>query len=143
MRFYQHENPHNEFVKMVKIGTGSSCDVFKAIHVQLEKKMAVKVMGINADTKLDMMENEIYMMMQFQHPNLVNYYDAYATEKAVWIAMEYVSGGKLTDMLNEEYTESEIAAILRETLIALDHLHKRNLIHRDVKSDVSEIDLEN
>jgi serine/threonine protein kinase len=49
-------------------------------------------MGINADTKLDMMENEIYMMM---------------------------------------------------TLIALDHLHKRNLIHRDVKSDVSEIDLEN
>jgi p21-activated kinase 1 len=120
---------------MTKIGTGSSGDVFKAIHFQKGTKMAVKVMGISADTKLDMMENEIFMMTQCHHKNLVNYYDSYATEKAVWIAMEYVSGGKLTDLLNEEYTETEIAAILKETLHALDFLHKRGLIHRDVKSD--------
>jgi serine/threonine protein kinase len=75
------------------------------------------------------------MMTQCVHPNLVNYYDSYATEKAIWIAMEYVSGGKLTDMLHIDYSEAEIAAILRETLMALDYLHKHNIIHRDVKSD--------
>lgn len=49
--------------------------------------------------------------------------------------MEYISGGKLTDLLPIGFVEHEISAILRETLKALVYCHERNLIHRDIKSD--------
>ncbi|KAL0491276.1 serine/threonine-protein kinase pakC [Acrasis kona] len=133
--FVNTSNPRTEFIKMVKIGTGSSGDVYKAIHAKSGQKVAVKVMSIGKDTKLDMFENEISMMRQCEHKNMVNFFDCYSTEEELWISMEYVSGGKLTDMLHVDYTESEIAAILKETLLALDYLHKKNIIHRDVKSD--------
>lgn len=49
--------------------------------------------------------------------------------------MEYIAGGKLTDVLKLELEEVQIASILRETLKALEHLHEQNIVHRDIKSD--------
>lgn len=50
--------------------------------------------------------------------------------------MEYIGGGSLTDLLKTNFTEAQMAALLKEALIALEFLHnKQRMIHRDVKSD--------
>jgi serine/threonine protein kinase len=50
--------------------------------------------------------------------------------------MEFISGGKLTDLLYKTtFNEPQIAAVLKETLQALKYLHENDLIHRDIKSD--------
>jgi serine/threonine protein kinase len=54
----------------------------------------------------------------------------------LWVVLEYVAGGKLTDLLHIDFTESEIAAILQKILKGLELLHDTcHVIHRDVKSD--------
>ncbi len=81
--------------------------------------------------------NEISLMQASgNHPNIVRYYDAFLTDKELWIVMEYVSGGSLTQLLGfNKLIESQIAFVCRETLQALSYLHNSHRIHRDIKSD--------
>ena len=76
------------------------------------------------------------MMHTSTHQNIVKYIGSYSCDQDLWIVMEYMAGGKLTDLLlNTHFTEPEIAAVCREALQALKYLHESNRIHRDIKSD--------
>ncbi|NXR19513.1 PAK3 kinase, partial [Cinclus mexicanus] len=61
---------------------------------------------------------------------------SYLVDEDLWLVMEYVDGGTLTSILVQILMEERmIAAISRECLKALDFLHSKKIIHRDVKSD--------
>eukprot|EP01126_Amoeba_proteus_P063062 TRINITY_DN864_c0_g1_i10.p1 TRINITY_DN864_c0_g1~~TRINITY_DN864_c0_g1_i10.p1 ORF type:complete len:188 (-),score=42.97 TRINITY_DN864_c0_g1_i10:776-1339(-) len=82
---------------------------------------------------------EITMMKTLSHPNIVKYIDSYIVEKKLWVVMEFMGGGSLTDILelfpHLQMSESEIAQIMLESLKALEYIHRMHRIHRDIKSD--------
>jgi len=130
------EDPTKIFGKLTKLDEGSSGIVYKGVHSKTNMKCAIKVIQIKADTKLETLENEIAIMHTCKHKNIVEYVGSYSVNQDLWIVMEFLEGGKLTDLLmNTQLSEPEIACICKENLQALKYLHDNNRIHRDIKSD--------
>ena len=70
-------------------------------------------------------------MKEYRHPNVVNYLESYLVGNELWVIMEYLEGGALTDVVTETVlTEGQIAGISKLCLEALDFLHRQEIIHR-------------
>ena len=129
-------DPNKKYTKMEKIGQGASGTVYTAIETATGMEVAIKQMNLQQQPKKELIINEIVVMKANKHPNVVNFLDAYLVSEELWVTMEYLPGGSLTDVVTETcMDEGQIAAVCREVLQALDFLHKGNVIHRDIKSD--------
>jgi len=88
---------------------------------------------------LKLITTEISIMKTSRHPSIIEYIDSYAVEGQLWVVMEFMDGGCLTDILDEyesvALSESQIALICKQTLLGLEYIHVLNRIHRDIKSD--------
>jgi serine/threonine protein kinase len=75
-------------------------------------------------------------MREYHHPNIVNYIESFLVGNELWVVMEYLEGGALTDVVTETVlSEGLIAGICKMCLEALAFLHSKDIIHRDIKSD--------
>lgn len=94
-------------------------------------------MDLAKQSRLDLIVNEIMIMKESHHDNIVNFLDSFLVRGDLWVVMEYMEGGALTDVIenNNSMTEQQIATVCFETAKGLDHLHSQNIIHRDIKSD--------
>jgi len=129
-------DPNRKYTKMEKIGQGASGTVYTALETATGMEVAIKQMNLQQQPKKELIINEIVVMKSNKHPNVVNFLDAFLVGEELWVTMEYLPGGSLTDVVTETcMDEGQIAAVCREVLQALDFLHKGNVIHRDIKSD--------
>lgn len=129
-------NPKTVYHDLNKIGQGASGGVFTAHKVSDNSIVAIKQMNLEQQPKKELIINEILVMRDSIHKNIVNYIDSFLYEGDLWVIMDYMEGGPLTDVVT--YTimsEGQIAAVCRETLEGLQHLHSKSVIHRDIKSD--------
>ncbi|KAJ5591997.1 uncharacterized protein N7459_002366 [Penicillium hispanicum] len=124
-----------------QIGKGAFATVYKlatkqhgAIYAakELDKRRFMKN-GI-LDQKVD---NEMKIMRDLKHPNIVQYIDHHEHDRWIYIIMEYVPGGELSTYLQShgKIPEEMVRTIARQVLRALHYLHKRRITHRDIKPD--------
>jgi serine/threonine protein kinase len=100
--------------------------------------VAIKKMILASQPKKEMLITELEVMKANRHPNIVNFLECYFLDvsEELWVVMEYLDGGALTDVVTHAHLkEDQIATITRECLHALNFLHSRSIIHRDIKSD--------
>lgn len=129
-------DPTTLYKNLSKIGQGASGGVFLADPVLGKHKVAIKQMRLEKQPKKDLIANEILVMKQAKHDNIVNFRDSFIYHGDLWIVMDYMEGGSLTDVISHNMmTEPQIGAVCRETLKGLAHLHASGVIHRDIKSD--------
>ncbi|KAG5853151.1 hypothetical protein ANANG_G00070030 [Anguilla anguilla] len=129
-------DPKKKYTRFEKIGQGASGTVYTAIDVATGQEVAVKQMNLQQQPKKELIINEILVMRENKNSNIVNYLDSYLVGDELWVVMEYLPGGSLTDVVTETcMDEGQIAAVCRECLQALDFLHSNQVIHRDIKSD--------
>ncbi|EEH46272.2 STE/STE20/PAKA protein kinase, partial [Paracoccidioides brasiliensis Pb18] len=129
-------DPTRKYRNLNKIGQGASGGVFTAYENGTNKCVAIKQMNLELQPKKDLIINEILVMKDSKHKNIVNFMDSFLHGGDLWVVMEYMEGGSLTDVVTFNImTEGQIAAICRETLNGLQHLHSKGVIHRDIKSD--------
>jgi len=132
------DNPMEIYENHVKVGEGATGEVYLARDKRNKRKLALKKMQLTKDNK-KMLVTEIEIMKSSKHPNLVEYIDCFNVTGYLWVAMEFMDGGCLTDILEEfEYVQmstSSIAYVCRESLQGLAYLHSYHRIHRDIKSD--------
>lgn len=138
-------DPTPLFKIIEKAGQGASGSVYLAELVIDNKKVAIKQMDLNVQPRKELIINEILVMKDSQHKNIVNFLDSYLRhDNDLWLIMEYMEGGSLTEVIeNNEFklSEIQISIICRESLKGLQHLHKKHIIHRDIKSDNVLLDL--
>ncbi|ESL08089.1 p21-activated kinase 3 [Trypanosoma rangeli SC58] len=135
-------DPEVLFSDWERLDGGSQGEVFKAVRILDGDTVAIKRITVGRDKKvLPFLVKEISLLKALQHPNIVTLYDCYRKDKHLFLVMEFMDGGKLTDLLfpsqgeRVEFTETQLATLMREVLQALQCLHNFCCVHRDVKSD--------
>ncbi|BGP65783.1 Protein kinase [Rhodotorula toruloides] len=130
-------DPNGLYAKIKKVGQGASGSVFVAKVLADGARVAIKQMDLSHQPRKELIVNEILVMKESQHPNIVNFLDSFLVGGSeLWVVMEYMEGGALTDIIDSNtLQEDQIACISNETCKGLRHLHAQSIIHRDIKSD--------
>jgi DNA-binding SARP family transcriptional activator/tRNA A-37 threonylcarbamoyl transferase component Bud32 len=120
------------------LGRGGMSVVYLAEHVALGRKVALKLLApqLADDARFrERFVRESRIAAGMEHPNIVPIYEAGEAEGFLFIAMRYVPGTDLGNLIRREVTLDPERAlwIIRETAAALDAAHARGLVHRDVK----------
>ena len=88
------------------------------------------------------LQNEIIILKQVKHPNIVKLYEVKIKPDYIYLVMEYCNGGSLLEALNNykringtPFSEKIVQFLMKQILSAVDYLHKNGIIHRDLKLD--------
>jgi mitogen-activated protein kinase kinase 1 len=127
---------YEELIIAEQIGRGSSSVVHRATHRPTATPLALKIINMFDKSKREQLINEIKTLYDAQCPCLVSFYGACYREGAITIALEYMDGGSLANMVQQvgAVPEATLANIAYQVLYGLAYLksvHRR--VHRDIK----------
>ena len=118
--------------------------IFGSVKLGVEKKtkerVAIKIIKKKKDkpSDIELVRTEIDIMKLCHHPNVVHLLDHFENADYIFIVMEYIRGGRLTDYMKEKkfhFSEKRAAEIIYEIALGVKYLHKYGIIHRDLKPD--------
>ena len=84
-----------------------------------------------------MVQRELELLRDLDHPNVIKFYECYQDSLSFHFVMEYCSGGELTDRVanKSSITEAETAKIMSKAFSAVNYIHEKGIVHRDIKPD--------
>ncbi|WP_228977702.1 Stk1 family PASTA domain-containing Ser/Thr kinase [Streptomyces sp. DH12] len=123
-----------------RVAVGGMATVYRAVDTRLDRVLALKVMHPDLATDATFVERfirEAKSVARLSHPNVVGVFDQGADGEYVYLAMEYVAGCTLRDVLRERGALPPRAAldILEPVLAALGAAHRAGFVHRDMKPE--------
>ena len=117
------------------IGEGGMGRVWKAMDLNLERVVALKVLKSSDEARRKALVQEAKTACQLNHPNIAVIFDAGEVDGEPFIAMELVEGRSLGDYLGTEVPEADLRELLIQGAAALQHAHQRGIVHRDIKPE--------
>ena len=122
------------------LGSGVSGLVRKITHKATGAEYAVKCLDleqIETTAQLDQLKEEIVILCELDHPNIVRLEEVYESHSEIYLVQELCLGGELFDRLDEQpdyhYTEGECARLVKQMLSSVRYLHSKGILHRDLK----------
>src|SRR5947199_778983 len=128
------------YVITVKLGRGAMGVVYKALDTTIWRTVALKTMrldvhGLDAQEMVRRFQNEARAAGVLNHPNIVTIYDAGEQDGIFYIAMEFIEGTTLHEVLAEQrvLATDEVLQLTRQICRGLDYAHSNGIVHRDIK----------
>jgi calcium-dependent protein kinase len=122
------------------LGTGISGLVRKATHKATGVQYAVKCLDlglVGTADGLKQIREEIHIMCQLDHPNIVRLEEVYEGSNEIFLVQELCSGGELFDRLDDQpdfhFTETQCIGLVKQMLSAVRYMHSKGIVHRDIK----------
>jgi eukaryotic-like serine/threonine-protein kinase len=126
----------NRYRVIGRIGSGGMADVWCAEDTHLQRKVALKVLHHRFAQDHEFVERfrrEAEAAAGLQHPNVVGVFDRGAVNGTFYIAMEYLEGRSLKELIEAGLTQPAALAIVRQILEAARFAHRHGIVHRDLK----------
>jgi eukaryotic-like serine/threonine-protein kinase len=117
-----------------QLGLGGMAEVWAAQDLELDRRVALKLLGADADPAR--FEREAHAVASLGHPNVCRLFDYGSTDEGrPYMVLEYLPGGTLEERLRpgEPVADEETARLAREIAAGLAHAHSRRVVHRDLK----------
>lgn len=129
----------SDYKLLEEVGYGASATVYRAICLPMNEVVAVKCLDLDrCSSNLDDIRREAQTMSLIDHPNVIKAYCSFVVDRCLWVVMPFMAEGSCLHIMKIAYPdgfeEYAIATILKETLKALEYLHRQGHIHRDVKA---------
>nr|CAB3493552.1 unnamed protein product [Digitaria exilis] len=146
-------SPNGKFKRKIKswmrgalLGSGSFGMVYEGISDEgaffAVKEVSLLDQGSNAQQSILALEQEIALLSQFEHENIVQYYGTDKEESKLYIFIELVTQGSLSSLYQKyKLRESQVSAYTRQILNGLLYLHERNVVHRYKTGCMSKINM--
>src|SRR5471030_366501 len=121
-----------------EIASGGMAVVYRAVQEPLGRIVAIKALKTSAAAEENVVtrfEREAKSLANLQHENIIHIYDFYKERGSLFIVMEYVQGTDLYDLLEKSgRVPFDVAAVIAmQVARALDYVHYRGIVHRDIK----------
>ncbi|KAJ8395517.1 hypothetical protein AAFF_G00032510 [Aldrovandia affinis] len=120
------------------LGGGRFGQVHKCVENSSGLTLAAKIIKARSPKEKDIVKNEIQVMNQLSHANLIQLYAAYESRNDIILVMEYVDGGELFDrIIDENYNLTELDTVLfiRQITEGLQYMHQMYILHLDLKPE--------
>mmetsp|Transcript_890 Transcript_890/g.2052 ORF Transcript_890/g.2052 Transcript_890/m.2052 type:complete len:739 (+) Transcript_890:87-2303(+) len=135
--------PFEENFKVSKVlGEGAYGTVNLCVHKATNARRAVKTIMTSSSksgNSLKVIEREIGVMKEMDHPNIVKLYEIYKDKQSFKLIMEVCSGGELFDCIVDEgssgFSERDAANLMRQMFGGITYMHRANFCHRDIKPE--------
>lgn len=127
----------SEYSLGLEIGSGTYGKVFISQHIQSSILRAVKIINKNRVTDYETFTNELNILKNLDHPNIVNIIETFETDKVCYVVLEHCSGGELFEKLCKlrRFTEKEAAKVMKSLISAVMYCHNHGVCHRDLKPE--------
>ena len=143
----ENQNTNNIFngkienYQMSKVlGKGSYASVKLATHILTKDKYAIKIYtkcSLLNKQKKNTVKNEINILKQLDHVNIMKLYEVIDTEKYLYLVLEYIKGCSLLDLIKKEHDhtlkEKRAINIFNQVVQGIAYCHSKNICHRDIK----------